>query len=124
MFALIIFGLIAGIVISVVLLWLKKSGIQYPIFVFGIACLLVQAAYLLLILFDHAPDSEMWMFLALTYPPLSITFFIVLSILSVTKMLKEKTRVGRFKALAIIPVHGIGSYLILLAWSCIFQLPL
>ena len=66
MFILIIFGLIASVVIAAILLWLKKSGVQYPIFMLGVAFLMLQATYLSLVLFDNASDSEMWMFLALT----------------------------------------------------------
>ncbi len=124
MTALIIFGLVVSVLFSAILLYVKQLGIQCPVFLIGIACLLIQAAYLLLILFENAPDSEMWMFLALSYIPLSISIFIVLSVLSITNMRKAKTGLGRLEAFAVIPIHGIGSYLILSIWGCAFQLPL
>ncbi len=124
MIILTIFGLIASVVICALVLWLKRNGIQYPMFPMGIAFLLIQAAYLSLVLFDNAPDSETWMGLALTYIPLSVVFFAIISILSIARMLKEEKGLGRLKAFGIIPIHGIGSYLILYAWGYIFQFPL
>lgn len=124
MTALLLFGLVVSVVFSALVRWLKKRRIQHQPVIIAMSCLPTQAAYLLLIFFDHTQNSEMWQFLALTYVPSSIVIFVVLSILSVESLRKEKTLGGRLKTLGVIPIYGIGSYYILLTWAYIFDFPL
>ena len=118
------FGILTIFLISIPFLFLKKRGVDYPLYPIAIVCLLIQAAYLLQVLIDNKPDSEYWMFLALSYIPLSFTVFIILSVLSVIKTMNQKTGMGKTKALGVIPFHGIGSYVILSIWGAYFQFPL
>jgi len=118
------FGILAIFVISIPFLFLKKRAVDYPLYPIVIVCLLIQTAYLLQVLIDNKPDSEYWMLLALSYIPLSFATFIILSVLSVIKMVKQKKGIDKIKALGVIPIHGIGSYAILSIWGAYFQFPL
>ncbi|RKX43982.1 MAG: hypothetical protein DRP64_07400 [Verrucomicrobia bacterium] len=80
------FGILAIFVILIPILFLKKRGVDYPLYPIAIICLVVQALYLLqVLLYDHSPDTEYWMFLALSYLPISIVILMILGVLSVIK---------------------------------------
>jgi cell division protein FtsW (lipid II flippase) len=119
------FAIVAIFLVLVPLLFLKKRKAEYPLYPIGIICLLIQATYLFIpTLLDSNPNSERWIFLALTYIPLSFSILITLTIFSAIKTKNIETGLGKLKSLVIIPIHGIGSYSILLAWGDYFQFPL
>jgi hypothetical protein len=90
----------------------------------GIVFLIVQSAYLCLVLFDNTTNSEAWMFLALTYIPITVTLFLVMLVLGIATFQKEEKAFNKAKALLIIPTHAFMSYLILILWGYLFNFPL
>jgi uncharacterized membrane protein YhhN len=124
MIFLIALGLISSAAVSATLLLLFKRKAPYPVFSAAAAFLVAQAAYLCLLVLDNGPGSEAWIFLALTYIPLAIALFLLITTLSIATALRTKETRERLKAFSAIPIHGLLSYVILDVWGTIFKLPL
>ena len=124
MFQLIISAVIAGIIIGFLIVRLTIDTQRSIGPMLCVVFLLIQAAYLLLVLFDNKEGSETWMFLALTYIPLAIFFFILLTFVCLKKSIKIKSKEQHIITCSVLAFHGTGSYLILVLWAEAFNFPL
>lgn len=124
MLILIIFAVVVSIIISLFIVRFKTDSQRSTGPILGIVFLLIQTAYLLLVLFDNKVGSETWIGLALTYIPLAIFFFIILTFVCLKNAIKIKGKKQNLITCGILAFHGVGSYLILLLWAEVFNFPL
>ena len=124
MFILYLFAVILSIIIGFFNVRFKIEGKRSIEAILSIVFLFVQAVYLLLVLFDNTVSSETWIGLALTYVPLSIFFFIILTFICLIKAIKMKNKKQYLITFSILAFHGIVSSLILLLWAEVFNFPI
>ena len=124
MFILIIFAVILSIIIGFFIVRFRTDSQRSTGPILAIVFLLIQTAYLLLVLFDNKVGSETWIGLALTYIPLAIFFFIVLTFVCLKNAIKMNSRKQYLITCGMLAFYGVGSYLILLLWAEVFNFPL
>lgn len=117
------YWIFACVTASLPIIWTVKRSVPFPLYTFGILCLILQVPYLWLVVFDTT--GEMWMALALTYLPASIAIFVALGVLCGFRVVNKRESIARrVGGLAILPLYGFGSYLILTIWGNHFDFPL
>ena len=124
MIALSIYALFVFVLVLRALFFIFKRKVRAQVVCFSVTLIFTQVAYLLSVLFDCGPGSEFWMFLALTYVPVSFVFFILVACFAVTSAMFAVSWRDKLKLYFVVPVYGALSYFILYAWAFMFNFPL
>ncbi|MDD9304001.1 MAG: hypothetical protein HUK40_17300 [Desulfobacter sp.] len=124
MFILILIAVFVSLIIGIFIVRFKTDNKRSTGPILGVFFLIIQAAYLLLVVFENTLGSETWIGLALTYIPLAIFFFVILAFVCLNKAMKLKNKKQYLITCGTLTFHGVGSYLILILWAEIFKLPL